>query len=78
MTPRSNLSDFIKERCIKAARGGGGDVEEAIAQGLVDDVLKSPAFHLRVKNAGAAGKGEVRQGVPGVRARAARARSCAA
>ena len=55
MTPRSNLSDFIKERCIKAARaalGGGGDVEEAIAQGLVADVLTSPAVHLRIKNAG--------------------------
>ena len=56
MTPRNNLSDFIKERCIEAARaalGGGGDVEEAIAQaqGLVDDVLDSPEVRRRIKNA---------------------------
>ena len=25
MTPRSNLSDFIKERCIEAARAAIGD-----------------------------------------------------
>ena len=55
MTPRTNLSDFIKERCIEAARaalGGGGDVEEAIAQRLVDDVLNSPKVQKRIKDAG--------------------------
>ena len=81
MTPRSNLSDFIKERCIKAARaalGGGGDVEEAIAERL--DRRRAalsyrPEAHQERR---AAGKGEVRQGPPEVRARVARARSCAA
>ena len=55
MTPRSNLSDFIKERCIEAARaaiGDGGDVEDAIAQRLVDDVLNSPKVRKRIKDAG--------------------------
>ena len=81
MTPRSNLSDFIKARCIAAARaalGGGGDVEEAIAQRLVDDVLRSPAVRLRVKNAGPQERAKVAKEIPGFRARAARARSCAA
>ena len=55
MTPRTNLSDFIKERCIEAARaalGDGGDIEDAIAQRLVDDVLNSPKVQKRIKDAG--------------------------
>ena len=67
MTPRSNLSDFIKARCIAAARaalGGGGDVEEAIAQRLVDDVLRSPAVRLRVKNAGPQERAKVAKEIP--------------
>ena len=81
MTPRTNLSDFIKERCIEAARaalGGGGDVEEAIAQRLVDDVAELSKSAKAHQGRRAAGKGEVRQEVPGVRARATRARICAA
>ena len=55
MTPRTNLSDFIKERCIEAARaalGDGGEIEDAIAQRLVDDVLNSPKVRKRIKDAG--------------------------
>ena len=55
MTPRTNLSDFIKERCIEAARaalGDGGEIEDAIAQRLVDDVLHSRKVQKRIKDAG--------------------------
>ena len=55
MTPRTNLSDFIKARCIEAARaaiGDGGEIEDAIAQRLVDDVLHSPKVRKRIKDAG--------------------------
>ena len=68
MTPRSNLSDFIKERCIKAARaaiGGGGEIEDAIAQRLVDDVLRSPAVRLRIKNAGPQERAKFDKEIPG-------------
>ena len=56
MTPRSNLSDFIKDRCIEAARAamaeGGGQIEDAIAERLLKDVVRNPKVQLRINEAG--------------------------
>ena len=67
MTPRSNLSDFIKERCIEAgvaALDGGGELAEALAQRLVDDVLRSPAVLLRVKRASPHERAKIAELIP--------------
>ena len=56
MTYRSNLSEFVKNRCIKALRAAiddDGPVEDSIAERLVDDVLRSHAVRERVKLASA-------------------------
>ena len=54
MTYRVNLADFIMAKCIEAgvaALEEGGDLDEALAQHLVYDVLRSPEVLLRVKRA---------------------------
>ena len=56
MTYRSNLSEFVKNRCIKALRAAiddDGQIEDSIAERLVDDVLRSHAVRERVKLASA-------------------------
>ena len=81
MTPRSNLSDFIKERCIEAARaalGDGGEIEDAIAQRLVDDVLTTLQRSTCASRTPGRRNGRSSPRRSRVRARAARARSCAA
>ena len=67
MTPRSNLSDFIKARCIEALRaalGYGGQIEDAIAQRLVDDVLHSRKVRKRIHDAGPQEKAEFAKEFP--------------
>ena len=56
MTPRSNLSDFIKDHVIEAMRAamaeGGGQIEDAIAERLLKDVVRNPKVQLRINEAG--------------------------
>ena len=54
MTFHSSLADFLKDRSIEALRAAladGGDIEDATAVRLVEDVLRSPEVLLRLKRA---------------------------
>ena len=63
MTYRSNhLSEFVKNRCIKALRAAiddDGPIEVSIAGRIIDDVLRSHAFRERVKLASASESNEL-------------------
>ena len=56
MARRSNLSDFIKDHVIEAMRAamaeGGGQIEDAIAERLLKDVVRNPKVQLRINEAG--------------------------
>ena len=60
--PTSSRNAASRPRAPRSA--GAGDVEEAIAQGLVDDVLNSPAVRRRVKNAGPQEKAKFAKELP--------------
>ena len=71
MARRSNLSDFIKDRCIEAARAamaeGGGQIEDAIAERLLKDVVRNPKVQLRIQKAGRNEREKFEKDIPGFR-----------
>ena len=82
MARRSNLSDFIKDRCIEAARAamaeGGGQIEDAIAERLLKDVVRNPKVQLRIKKAGRNEREKFEKEIPGFMRELQGARLCAA
>ena len=67
MTYRSNLADFLKARCteaLRAAMDGDGEIEDAIAERLVDDVVRSPEVQRRIRSASPHERNKVAEEIP--------------
>ena len=64
----SNLTEFLKDRCIEAARAamaaGGGKIDDEIAERLVNDVLRDPKVMMRVKQASPQERAKVADEIP--------------